>query len=155
MAGKKVLLARPHTFIVAEMQPFLTRAGYAPHKLAALDDLMGLNPASFSGVVISTAVVSAIGATVEEVFVAVRRKMPRVPVIFAGLRRPREPGHPSGRRPDSADPFPMKAARVLRLLADAPRRTDDARPESRQGWLRRPARRGEPDRERRCPGAVS
>jgi hypothetical protein len=85
MAGKKVLLARPHTFIVAEMQPFLTRAGYAPHKLAALDDLMGLNPASFSGVVISTAVVSAIGATVEEVFVAVRRKMPRVPVIFAGL----------------------------------------------------------------------
>lgn len=85
MAAKGVLLARPHMFIVAEMQPFLAGASFRPQKLEALEGLTKLHPADFSGVIISNAVVSSIDASAEEVFTAVRRKMPRVPVIFAGL----------------------------------------------------------------------
>jgi hypothetical protein len=85
MAAMQVLLARPHAFIVAEMLPFLSRALYAPKRLDSLVELESLNPSSFAGVVISTAVISSINASADEVFTAVRRKMPRVPIIFAGL----------------------------------------------------------------------
>ena len=85
MAAKGVLLARPHMFIVAEMQPFLAGSGYRPQKLESLEGLARLHPTDFSGVIISNAVVSTIGASAEEVFTAVRRRMPRIPVIFAGL----------------------------------------------------------------------
>lgn len=85
MAGKNVLLARPHGFIVSEMLPFLTGAGYAPQRLGSLAELETLSAGSYSGVIISNAVISSINATAEEVFTAIRKKMPRVPVIFAGL----------------------------------------------------------------------
>ena len=83
--AKKVLLARPHFFIVAEMRPFLEKAGFAPSKLETLADLGGETHGFLSGAVISTAVVSSVGASVEEVFSAVRAKYPRLPILFAGL----------------------------------------------------------------------
>jgi hypothetical protein len=72
-------------FIVADMQPFLTEAAFRPQKLDSLAELSRLHPGDFYGVIISNAVVSPINASAEEVFAAVRRRMPRVPVIFAGL----------------------------------------------------------------------
>lgn len=85
MAGKKILLARPHAFIVSEMLPFLSGAGYVPQKLGALADLDAMPATGFAGVIISNAVISSVNASAEEVFNAVRKKMPRVPIIFAGL----------------------------------------------------------------------
>ncbi len=83
--AKKILLARPHSFIVSEMRPFLEKAGFAPVKLESLTDLESGTVGSLSGAIISTAVVSSVGASPEEVFAAVRRKYPRLPVLFAGL----------------------------------------------------------------------
>lgn len=36
---KNVLLARPHSFIVSEMKPFLEQNGYVPKKLETIDDI--------------------------------------------------------------------------------------------------------------------
>jgi hypothetical protein len=85
MPSRHVLLARPHAFIVAEMQPFLEFAGYEPLKLEALADIPYLDARTIRGVVISTAVVSSIPESAETVFAAVRAHLPRVPVVFAGL----------------------------------------------------------------------
>lgn len=82
---RKVLLARPHTFIVSEMRPFLEQAGFAPAKLESLAELDSGRLGTLSGAIISTAVVSSVGASAEEVFAAVRRKYPRLPILFAGL----------------------------------------------------------------------
>lgn len=83
--GKKVLLARPHSFIVSEMRPFLENAGFTPVKLERLTDLESGTVGTLSGAIISTAVVSSVGASAEEVFAALRRKFPRLPILFAGL----------------------------------------------------------------------
>jgi hypothetical protein len=83
--AKKVLLARPHAFIVAEMRPFLERTGYQPGKLESLDEMDQGKLGSFSGAIISTAVVSSIPAKPAEVFTALRQHYPSLPVIFAGL----------------------------------------------------------------------
>jgi len=83
--AKKVLLARPHAFIVAEMRPFLERNGYQPTRLEILDDMHPGKLGSFTGAIISTAVVSSIPAKAAEVFAALRQHYPALPVIFAGL----------------------------------------------------------------------
>jgi hypothetical protein len=83
--GKKVLLARPHSFIVAEMRPFLERSGYQPVKLESIGDIQFGKLGTFSGAIISTAVVSSIAAKPAEVFAELRKKYPSLPVIFAGL----------------------------------------------------------------------
>lgn len=83
--AKKVLLARPHAFIVAEMRPFLERTGYLPTRLESLDDMDPGKLGSFSGAIISMAVVSSIPAKPGEVFAALRKRYPSLPVIFAGL----------------------------------------------------------------------
>ncbi|MCK9199867.1 MAG: hypothetical protein M0P59_06175 [Gallionella sp.] len=82
---KKVLLARPHAFIVSEMRPFLERNGYQPTKLESIDDMHSGKLGSFSGAIISTAVVSSIAAKPAEVFAELRKRYPSLPVIFAGL----------------------------------------------------------------------
>lgn len=82
---KKVLLARPHSFIVSEMRPFLEKNGFAPTKLENLQALETGNLGTFSGAVISTAVVSAVNASAEEIFAALRKRYPKLPVLFAGL----------------------------------------------------------------------
>lgn len=83
--AKKILLARPHAFIVAEMRPFLERSGYQPTRLESLDDMGPSKLGAFSGAIISTAVVSSIPAKAAEVFAALRKHYPALPVIFAGL----------------------------------------------------------------------
>jgi hypothetical protein len=83
--SKKVLLARPHAFIVAEMRPFLERSGYQPTRLESLDDMHPGKLGTFSGAIISTAVVSSIAAKPAEVFAALRQHYPSLPVMFAGL----------------------------------------------------------------------
>lgn len=83
--SKKVLLARPHAFIVAEMRPFLERNGYQPVKLESIADMHPGKLGSFSGAIISTAVVSSIAAKPAEVFAALRNSYPSLPVMFAGL----------------------------------------------------------------------
>jgi hypothetical protein len=80
---KQVLLARPHPFIVAEMAPFLTQLGYAPVRLHSVEELAAAPSAA--GAVISLAVGSAIPATAADVFAALRRHHPVVPVLFASL----------------------------------------------------------------------
>lgn len=83
--NKKTLLARPHTFIVSEMRPFLEKSGFAPSKLDSLGDLQHGNVGTFNGAVISTAVISSVNASAEEVFTALRQRNPKLPVLFAGL----------------------------------------------------------------------
>lgn len=82
---KKVLLARPHSFIVSEMKPLLEKSGFVPAKLDSLQALDSGSLGFMSGAVVSTAVVSTISATADEVFVALRHKYPKLPILFAGL----------------------------------------------------------------------
>ena len=86
---KRVLLARPHAFIVDEMKPFLLECGYTPVKVASLDELASVlaQPAqsAMNGAVISTAVSSSIGADAATVFARIRAVAPSLPVMFAGM----------------------------------------------------------------------
>jgi len=82
--AKKVLLARPHPFIVSEMKPFLEKSGFAATALGRLDDLQAAGQGA-SGVIISLAVSSSVGESAEKVFAEVRRQFPRLPVVFAAL----------------------------------------------------------------------
>jgi AmiR/NasT family two-component response regulator len=82
---KRVLLARPHAFIVSQMRPFLLDAGYTPvgvQDLVELDDQL-VTP--LKGAIISTAVTSTIDADASAVFRMVRQKQPRLPIVFAGM----------------------------------------------------------------------
>ncbi|MBI1196266.1 MAG: hypothetical protein GC203_00210 [Phenylobacterium sp.] len=81
---RPVLLARPHPFIVAEMRPLLERLGYAPTP-AAFETLSAGAAASAAGAIISTAISSTIPQTAADVFEALSRHAPAVPVVFAGL----------------------------------------------------------------------
>ncbi len=81
---QSVLLARPHPFVVSSMAPFLTDAGFASLRLTSMADLPVLASRA-SGAVISLALVSELAATPGEVFTALRRAAPTLPVIFAAL----------------------------------------------------------------------
>lgn len=83
--ANKVLLARPHSFIVSEMRPFLERNGYQPVKLESINDMHPGKLGAFSGAIISTAVVSSIDAKPADVLAALRKHYPAMPVMFAGL----------------------------------------------------------------------
>lgn len=78
-ANKRVILARPHPFIVAEMAPFLTELGFAPVRLNSVQELTSLGPAG-AGAVISLAVGSTIPESAGDIFSALRRHDARVPV---------------------------------------------------------------------------
>ena len=82
---RKVLLARPHAFIVADMKPLLAQAGFSPAPLSALEEIAGGAWRSAHGAVISIALSSSIPESAETVFATLRRHAPRIPVLFAGL----------------------------------------------------------------------
>jgi len=84
--AKTVLLARPHPFIVSEMRPFLEQNGFVPKKLESLAALP-TSVAGASGTIISLAVASSVGIveSAEEVFAAVRKQSPPLPVLFAAM----------------------------------------------------------------------
>lgn len=81
----KVLLARPHDFLVADMQAWLRSLGLEPVRLAQLAELGSHDAASVKGVVVSAAVTSAISESPGAVYLAVRRFLRTTPVIVAGL----------------------------------------------------------------------
>lgn len=81
---RRVLLARPHAFIVDQMKPFLADAGFAPEAANTLAEV-GARSAATRGAIISTAVVSSVAADAATVFAELRRASPRLPVLFAGL----------------------------------------------------------------------
>lgn len=82
---KRVLLARPHAFIVEEMKPFLLECGYMPVKVSSLDELQSALALPANGAVISTALSSSIGADAATVFARLRQTAPSLPVMFAGM----------------------------------------------------------------------
>lgn len=81
---KNVLLARPHSFIVSEMKPFLEQNGYVPKKLEAIGDIP-TSVAGTSGAIISLAVVSSVGESAETVFAELRKSARQLPVLFASM----------------------------------------------------------------------
>lgn len=81
----KVLLARPHDFIVAHMRTAVSAVGLEPEVLTALAQLETLRAADFAGAVISLAATSSVPATALEVFAAVRKKWPTKPIALSGL----------------------------------------------------------------------
>lgn len=82
--SKKVLLARPHPFVVTEMKPFLEQNGFAANKLDHLAELP-LKSAGLSGAIISLAVESSVKESVEKVFEELRHVSPKLPVLFVGM----------------------------------------------------------------------
>lgn len=79
-----VLLARPHTFIVSEMKPFLEEAGFKVAKAERVTDLADLSRGCV-GAVISLAVSSSMDASAEDVIKHLRQARPTLPLLFAAL----------------------------------------------------------------------
>lgn len=82
--SKTVLIARPHTFIVAVMKPFLEENGYAIDKLEHISGLQSQSIGA-AGAVISLALSSSIIESAEEVFLKLKSMAPRTPVLFAAM----------------------------------------------------------------------
>lgn len=81
---KTVLIARPHTFIVSVMTPFLEESGYVTRKLAHIGDLP-VQSGGIVGAVISLALSSSIDESATEVFLRFKSVAPHVPVLFAAM----------------------------------------------------------------------
>jgi hypothetical protein len=81
----KVLLARPHDFVVGDMQRWVSDLGHTPVRLNSIDELRATPAAEVGGVVISTAVTSVVKATFGEVLDAARAAFPQVPLVIASL----------------------------------------------------------------------
>ena len=82
--SKTVLIARPHTFIVSVMKPFLEEAGFSTVKLEHISGLTS-QTSGIAGAVISLALSSSIPESAEEVFLQLKSVSPRVPVLFAAM----------------------------------------------------------------------
>jgi hypothetical protein len=81
----KVLLARPHDFLVDDMRAWLTSLGVEPVRLQSLDELARFEAVSVAGVVISSAVTSSVAGSPGAAWLAVRRQFPSKPVFIAGM----------------------------------------------------------------------
>jgi len=81
----RVLLARPHAFIVNEMRPFLAEAGFTSVRIDSLEQLAQELRLPAKGAIISTAVSSSLGSDAATVFRQVREWGPNMPVVFAGM----------------------------------------------------------------------
>lgn len=81
---KTVLIARPHTFIVSVMKPFLEEGGFVTDKLEHISGLSS-QTSGIAGAVISLALSSSITESAEEVFLKLKSVAPRVPVLFAAM----------------------------------------------------------------------
>lgn len=79
-----VLLARPHTFIVSEMKPFLEEAGFKVIKADKPSDLTDLSRGC-AGAVISLAVSSSMDISPEDVIKRLREANAKMPLLFAAL----------------------------------------------------------------------
>lgn len=81
----KVLLARPHDFLVDSMRAWVGALQLEPVRLKSLDELASHAAAGVAAVVISAAVTSAVKESPGATLVAVRRLFPQTPVLVAGL----------------------------------------------------------------------
>ncbi|PIQ29128.1 hypothetical protein COW36_17950 [bacterium (Candidatus Blackallbacteria) CG17_big_fil_post_rev_8_21_14_2_50_48_46] len=79
---KKILLARPHPFLVQEMSQFLLEEGYFIEPLRSFSEL-SIQVENSSAVIISTAVSATIQESAREVFAGLYKYA--IPTIFAGL----------------------------------------------------------------------
>lgn len=82
--SKTVLIARPHTFIVSVMKPFLEEGGFGTDKLEHISGLSS-QTSGIAGAVISLALSSSITESAEGVFLKLKSVAPRVPVLFAAM----------------------------------------------------------------------
>lgn len=82
--SRTVLIARPHTFIVSVMKPFLEECGYGTNRLEHISDLQSLTGGAV-GAVVSLALSSSVAESADDVFLQLRRAAPRVPVLFAAM----------------------------------------------------------------------
>lgn len=81
----KLLLARPHDFIVELMSATTTALGLDPVRLGALDELRALVGIEYVGAVISLAPTSTVRATPAEVHAAVKARWPTKPLVLTWL----------------------------------------------------------------------
>ena len=85
MPSGRVLLARPHDFVVESMRTFLTRNGFEPLPVTTDEELLPALRQPLAGAVISTAVISTVKASVSEVYRAIRQAKPSLPLALASL----------------------------------------------------------------------
>ncbi|MBL8921947.1 MAG: hypothetical protein JNJ54_24065 [Myxococcaceae bacterium] len=81
----KLLLARPHDFIVKLMSETAIALGLEPVRLSSLDELRGLPGLEFVGAVVSLAPTSTVRASPGEVHAALRARWPTKPLVVTGL----------------------------------------------------------------------
>jgi hypothetical protein len=84
-AAMKVLLARPHDFIVEHMRRAVTAAGHEPVALKSLEQLDAVPVADVCGVVVSLAASSVVPASPAVVVSALRKRWPTAPLVMTGL----------------------------------------------------------------------
>lgn len=82
--SKTILIARPHTFIVSVMKPFLEECGYVIDKLEHISGLQSQSLVA-AGAVISLALSSSVVQSAQEVFLKLKNMAPRTPVLFAAM----------------------------------------------------------------------
>lgn len=82
---RKILLARPHPFIVSEMKPLLLQAGFEITGITHDEALTSSQPATFSAAVISLAVVSPVSKSPQQVLSYLKMTHFGGKFIFAGL----------------------------------------------------------------------
>ncbi|MDP2270112.1 MAG: hypothetical protein Q8N23_09895 [Archangium sp.] len=83
----KVLLARPNDFLVYDMSAWLRSLGLEPVRLSKLSELTAHPVTEIAGLVLSSAVTSAIPESLGAAMGAVRKVFPRKPVLISGLAR--------------------------------------------------------------------
>lgn len=82
---RPILLARPHPFIVNEMRPLLTQAGFDVKGVINDAELANINAAIFSAAVISLAVISPVSQDPQQVLASLKEQGFTGKIIFAGL----------------------------------------------------------------------
>jgi len=80
-----VVLARPHRLIIGPMQNILRRNGFSPIAINKGSELNTLEKDQIAAAVISTAVVSPVSLSYEQVYARVRNAFGSLPVLFATM----------------------------------------------------------------------
>lgn len=83
--ARNVLLARPHPFVVTQMQLLVSKAGMVPYRLhsSSGQEQKGYEP--LCGAVISAAVAAESPLSLVEAWGWVRDRYPALPVVFSAL----------------------------------------------------------------------
>ncbi len=88
MNKKRILLARPNSFIVKSMKKLIEDAGYIPTPLESLDQIAGYSASEIGGFVISTGVSSVVKASYSETIINAIATHPDRPILLASLIDP-------------------------------------------------------------------